>query len=126
MRLLLALWAIAASLAAQDPAPDIPALLKAGNESYLRGDYEAARQSLLKAWEMAQQTPPSNPQRYDILKRLTSVRAAASEFADADNFLQMAINWRETILGVNDPKVADDLLVSVGLCRGMKNFDRAL
>jgi len=75
--------------------------------------------------EIAQQTRPDNPLRYDTLKRLTSVRAAAGEFADADSYQQMAINWRETILGVNDPKVADDLLVSAGLCRGMKNYDRA-
>jgi tetratricopeptide (TPR) repeat protein len=117
----LSLWA----LAAQEPAPDIPTLQKDGNASYMKGDYEGARQSFLKAWELAQQTPPDDPQRYDILRRLTSVRAAAGEFADADNYLQMAINWREQVLGQNDPKIADDLLVSVGLCRGMKNFDRA-
>ncbi|SPE34780.1 Tetratricopeptide domain protein [Candidatus Sulfopaludibacter sp. SbA6] len=127
MRLFLAFLATVAPWAAtaQEPAPDIPLLVKTGNQSYMRGDYEAARQSYATAWEIAQQTPPDNPLRYDILKRLTSVRAAAGEFADADNYLQMAINWRETILGINDPKVADDLLVSVGLCRGMKNYDRA-
>lgn len=118
----LSLWA----LAAQEPVPDIPTLLKDGNASNMKGDYEAARGSFLKAWELAQATPPDDPIRYDILKRLTSVRAAAGEFADADNYLQMAINWREQVLGQNDPKIADDLLVSVGLCRGMKNFDRAL
>jgi len=47
------------------------------------------------------------------------------EFADADNYLQMAVNWRETVQGQNEPKIADDLLVSVGLCRGMKDYDRA-
>ena len=113
------------ALAAQEPAADIPTLLQAGNASNMRGDYEAARQSFAKAWELVQQTPPDDPLRYDILKRLTSVRAAAGEFEDADNYLQMAINWREQVLGQNDPKIADDLLVSVGLCRGMKNFDRA-
>src|SRR6266567_7505868 len=119
MRLLLSILAIAAM--AQEPAPDIPLLMKAGGDSYMHGDYEAARQSYVKAWDVAQQTTPDSPQRYDILKRLTSVRAAAGEFADADTFLQMAINWRETILGPSDPKIADDLLISVSLCRGMKN-----
>jgi tetratricopeptide (TPR) repeat protein len=117
----LSLW----TLAAQEPEPDIPTLLKDGNASNLKGDYEAARQAFTKAWELAQQTPNDNPLRYDILKRLTSIRAAVGEFADADNYLQMAINWREQMLGQNDPKIADDLLVSVSLCRGMKNFDRA-
>src|SRR5579863_6502459 len=99
MGLLLALLLAASFLPAapfQEPAPDVPLLMKAGNESYLRGDYQAARESYAKAWDLAQQTPASNPQRYDILKRLTSVRAAAGDFADADNYLQMAINWLET------------------------------
>jgi tetratricopeptide (TPR) repeat protein len=119
------LAALAVSAFAQETPPDIPSLIKTGNDAYLKGDYDAARDSFLKAWEIAQQSPPSDPVRYDVLKRLTSVRAAAGEFADADNYLQMAINWRETILGVKDPKIADDLLISVGLCRGMGNFDRA-
>src|SRR5260370_306196 len=110
---------------AQETAGDIAPLLQAANASYLRGEYESARQSLLAAWEIAQQTPQGDPARYDILKRLTSVRAAAGEFADADNFLQMAITWRENSLGQNDAKIAADLLISVGLCRGMKEYDRA-
>ncbi|HYW48472.1 MAG TPA: tetratricopeptide repeat protein [Bryobacteraceae bacterium] len=127
MRLLVACVALAACQAGQvqDPATDIPPLLEAGKASYMRGDYEAARQTLAKAWEIAAQTPPGDPVRYDILKRLTSVRAAAGEFADADNFLQMAITWRENTLGHNDPRLADDYLISVGLCRGMKDYDRA-
>src|SRR5581483_3862187 len=73
-----------------------------------------------------QETPPTDPIRYDILKRLTSVRAAAGEFQDADNYLQMEIHWRENTNGQNDPKIVDELLLSVQLCRGMKQYDRAL
>ena len=123
-RLLLVLAVPAA--AAQTPADEIQPLLTAGQSAYLKGDYEAARESLLQAWDLAQQRTPEDPVRYDVLKRLTSVRAAAGEFADADNYLQLAINWRETVIGRDDPKIADDLLVSVGLCRGMKTFERAL
>jgi len=108
-----------------DPAADMQTLIEAGDASYLRGDYEAGRQSFEEAWQLAQETPPDNPVRYDILKRLASVRAAAGEFADADSYLQLAINWRENTLGQNDPKIADDLLVSAALCRGMKDYDRA-
>jgi len=121
MRCILFLAAILAY--AQEP---IPPLLDAGNAAYIKGDYETARQAFLKAWEAAQQTPPIDPIRYDVLKRLTAIRAAAGEFEDADQFLQMAINWRENTNGQNDPKIADDLLQSVQLCRGMKNYDRAL
>ena len=118
---------MAASLTAQEePAPTIPQLTKDGDAAYLKGDYDAALQTFTRAWELAQATPKDDPVRYDILKRLTSVRAAAGEFADADNWLQQAITWRENTLGWKDHKIADDLLISVGLCRGMKDFDRAL
>jgi tetratricopeptide (TPR) repeat protein len=118
---------LAACLLAQEAiAPTIPQLTKDGDAAYLKGDYEAARVAFTAAWELLQQTPKDNPLRYDILKRLTSVRAAAGEFADADNWLQQAITWRENILGQKDPKIADDLLISVSLCRGLKDFDRAL
>ena len=87
--------------------PDIPALMTAGNTAYMRGDYDAARESFTKAWDIAQQTTtPNDPVRYDVLKRLTSVRAAAGEFADADNYLQQAITLRENQLGDTDPKIA--------------------
>jgi len=113
---------------AQDdkPAPTIPDLEKTAQASYMHGDYEGARQSLLKAWDLAQQGPPEDPVRYDVLKRLATARAAAGEFADADNFLQLAISWREQNLGATDPKIPDDVLLSVGYARGMKDFDRAL
>lgn len=111
--------------AAQEAAVEIQPLLDAGNASYLKGDYEAARQSFAQAWELAQQKPAADPVRYEVLKRLTAVRAAAGEFADADDYLQMAINWQEHAVGMDDPKVADDLLISFNLSRALKNYDRA-
>lgn len=118
--------------AIQEPVPavqqapaDIPTLLRTGDAAYLQGNYTAARQSFEQAWQMAQETPPENPARYDILKRLTSSHAAAGEFADADRYLQDAIAWRESNVGVNDPKIGDDLLLEVSLCRSMKDYDCA-
>src|ERR1035441_6478950 len=93
-RLCAILACTAASLTAQeDPAPTIPQLTKDGDALYLKGNYKGARLASTSAWELAQETPRDNPLRYDTLKRLTSVRAAAGEFADADNWLQLAINW---------------------------------
>ncbi len=118
---------LAPCLMAQDETPPtIPQLTKDGDVWYLKGDYETARQTFARAWDLVQQTPKDNPERYAILKRLTSVRAAAGEFADADNWLQQAITWRENTLGWKDHGIPDDLLISVGLCRGMKDFERAL
>jgi len=119
-------WAGLAQEIPQDPAADIPPLLKDGDAAYLKGDYEAARQAFLQAWDLAQQTANDSPVRYDVCKRLTNVRAAAGEFAEADEWLQRAVTWRENNLGQRDAGIPDDLLISVNLCRGMKDYDRAL
>jgi tetratricopeptide (TPR) repeat protein len=111
---------------AYDQNVELDQFVRAGEASYRKADYEAARIAYEKAWELAQQTPSNTPVRYDILKRLTAVSAAAGQFAEADNYLQLAINWREISIGRDDPKIADDLLESVTLCRGMKQFDRAM
>ncbi|MEO8594728.1 MAG: tetratricopeptide repeat protein [Candidatus Solibacter sp.] len=118
---------LGACLSAQEAAPPtLPQLIKAGDALYLKGDYDGAYKAFSSAWELAQQTPLDDQARYDTLKRLTSVRAAAGEFADADTWLQQAITWRENTLGSRDPKIADDLLISVAFCRSMKDLERAL
>lgn len=119
-------FAAAQETASEDPAKILATRLKDGDTAYLKGDYEVARQAFLNAWELLQATPKENPARYDVLKRIANVRAASGEFKDADDWLQQAITWRENTLGQRDPKIADDLLVSVSYCRGMKDFERAL
>jgi tetratricopeptide (TPR) repeat protein len=126
MRLLLVCLAGFAFAQETLPPPSIPSLMAEGNAAYLKADYETARAAFLKAWDAAQASPADDPVRYDVLKRLVAVRAAAGEFADADNYLQMALNWKENLYGQNDLRLVDDLLQSVQLCRGMKNFERAL
>jgi tetratricopeptide (TPR) repeat protein len=123
--LIAAIFALCA-LAQDDPAAAIPPLLKEGDAAYLKGDYDSARQIFTRAWEAAQQTANDNPGRYDVLKRLSNVRAAAGEFADADQWLQQAIAWREAVNGKQDPRIADDLLLSVAFYRSLKDYDRAL
>src|SRR2546421_6682713 len=98
----------------EDPAKTLAARIKEGDAAYLKGDYDTARQAFVAAWELLQPAPKENPVRYDVLKRIANVRAAAGEFKDADEWLQQAITWRENTLGQRDPKIADDLLVSVG------------
>ena len=108
------------------PAPSIPDLEKTAQGLYLHGDYEGARQSLAQAWDLAQQLPREDPVRYDVLKRLATVRAAVGEYADAEEFLQLAISWREQNLGPADPKIPDDVLLTVSYARSLKEYDRAL
>jgi tetratricopeptide (TPR) repeat protein len=128
--LLVSVWCVLAAGQDTPPAtaqvPDIPSLIRSGDAKYLKGDYDDARQDYLDAWDLALAAPPEDPARYDVLKKLVSVRAAAGEFADANNYLQIAISWRETTLGKDDPKIADDLLESVSLLRGMKDYGQAL
>jgi tetratricopeptide (TPR) repeat protein len=122
---LLACFFSRAAARQDDPAAAMQTLIEAGDAGYLRGDYEAGRQAFEQAWQLAQDTPPDNPVRYDILKRLADIRAAAGEFAAAGNYLQLAIAWRESTIGENDPRIAEDLLVSAALCRSMKDYGRA-
>lgn len=108
------------------PAPTLPELETTAQASYMHGDYEAAHQTLLQAWDLAQQLAPEDPLRYDVLKRLAGVRAAAGEFVDADNYLQQAISWRETTFGPDDPRIPGDLLLSVGYARGRGDSEQAM
>jgi tetratricopeptide (TPR) repeat protein len=125
-RLIIAFLLAFAAFAQEDPVAQVGPLLKEGDAAYLKGDYAAAREAFAKAWETLEPTPADTPLRYDVLKRLTSVRGAAGEFADADQWLWQAIAWREAARGKEDPKIADDLLLSVAYQRSLKNFDRAL
>jgi tetratricopeptide (TPR) repeat protein len=110
----------------QEQPPDIPALMRAGDASYLKGDYQAAQQSFQQAWDLAQAGPPEDPARYNVLKKLTAVRAAAGEFEDANRYLQMAIEWTTATKGKDDPSITNDMLESVGLLRGLKDYGHAL
>jgi len=114
----------------QDPPqaqpPDIPSLLRAGDASYLKGDYDTAQEAFLQAWDLAQAAPPEDPARYTVLKKLTAIRSAAGQFEDANKYLQMAIDWTTATKGKDDPGITDDLLESVSLLRGLKDYGHAL
>jgi tetratricopeptide (TPR) repeat protein len=114
-----------AGAAAQEPAAGIQPLLDAGDASYMHGDYVAARQSFQTAWELAGRAA-AGAEHYDILKRLARVSAASGQLAAADRYLQDAIAWRENTLGPDDPKLPADLLEAFAICRGLKDFDRAM
>ncbi len=112
--------------AQDDPLALVTPLLRDGDAAYLKGDYDAASAAFAKAWDGAQAAAPDAPVRYQILKRLSSVRAAAGDFAAADGWLAQAVSWREAARGKDDPGIADDLLLSAAFQRGLKNYDRAL
>jgi len=130
VRFILLLAGFCWSANAQKAPPVVPSqqllspsgrLLNDGDSAFRNGDYAAARQAFEKALKIA-----DSPLRYDVLKRLTSASAAAGQFADAQRYLDQAIEWRASSIGPNDPKIVDDLLLSVNLQARMKDLDRAL
>lgn len=126
LRIILIVGLCSLAAAGQEPAPDISHFLKAGDAKYLEGNYEAAHESFDQARRLADESQADNPQRYDVLKRLSRVRAATGDFGGADSYLHMAISWRRTTQGDGDPKIAEDLVQSVAYRRGMKDYGGAL
>jgi tetratricopeptide (TPR) repeat protein len=120
------LFFAALSLVAQDPPPDIDALLKTARASYRKADYAAARTSLEQALTAADALPAIDPKRYEILKQLSGVLGSAGNNEDAEKYIQLAINWRETANGREDPLIAEDLIELATVCERRKDFDRAI
>ena len=118
--------AFAMPVRADDQPSEIQQSMQAGEASYRRADYDGARIAYEKAWQLVQETPRDNPMRYDVLKRLTAIRSALGQYAEADAYLQLAMNWHETNVARDDSKMIDDYLESATLCRRMKDYDRAL
>ena len=117
---------LALVIRADDQPSEIQQAMQAGEASYRKADYDAARTSYEKAWQLVQETPGNNPARYDILKRLTTIRASLGQYAEADAYLQLAMNWHETHVARDDARMIEDYLASATLCRRMKDYDRAL
>ena len=86
----------AARCFSQEPAPEIPALVETANTAHLKGDYEASRQALLKAWELAEKTPRADSVRYDVLKRLLA------QVPDGSSFLYMQADEGQSDLSLID------------------------
>jgi tetratricopeptide (TPR) repeat protein len=119
-------WLMLLPLALLAQETSIDALQKSARESYANGDYTAARQNLEQAWEQVQQAEPKDPRRYDVLKQLSGVLSAAGEYASAQYYVELAINWRETVISRDDPKLADEWIELATLCQRQKDFARSL
>jgi len=105
--------------------PDIDLLMKSARSDYMKGDYVAARASLEQAWAEIQPSPPDEPKRYEIVKQLEAVLSASGEYKAAEEYEELAINWRENNVGLKDPKLAEEWIELATLCQRLKNYDRA-
>ena len=113
---------------AQQPstADAVQQALKDGDSAFAHGSYDIAHQSFLRASQAAESSPDNSPIRYEILKRLTATSVALGQFSQARAYLQSAVKWRESTVGPKDPKILDDLLLSISLDLRTKDFDQAL
>ena len=111
---------LAVGLAAQEPSGELDSVLQQAGASYSKGDYIAARKNAERAWTFAQQTPPEDPRRYQSLKLLFSVSSAVGQYADAEKYLQQAIDWP------NNSRFLDDLTELAMLCRRRGDPQRGL
>jgi tetratricopeptide (TPR) repeat protein len=130
MRAILLLIAISLFGQAQPPdkAPpaDIDGLLKTAHAAYRKADYAGARKSYEEAWTAAGELPQDDPKRYEILKELSGVISASGDQEAAENYLQLAINWRETVVGRDDPLIAGDLIELATICERKQDHERAV
>jgi tetratricopeptide (TPR) repeat protein len=121
------IFLIAIPIFGQEPQPpDIDALLKTANTAYRKGDYTAARKSFEEAWAAAGELPQSDPKRYEILKDLSGVTSAAGDQDAAENYIELAINWRETVIGREDPLIAGDLIELSTICERRNDHQRSI
>jgi tetratricopeptide (TPR) repeat protein len=112
---------------AQAAATDIDGLLKSAHAAYLKGDYAAARASLDQAGSALQQSPRSEPKRYDVAKQLAAVLSAAGDYKAAQESLQVAIDWREANhVSPDDSQLINDWIDMANLCQRLNDFERAI
>lgn len=115
------------SARAQTPGGDAAQQqIKTGDSAFTNGDYEVARQAFEKARQIAQRLPANSSIRYDILKRLTATAAASEHFAEAERYLEEAVEWHELGAGGKAPDVVEDLQLLIPLELRTRNFGRAL
>jgi tetratricopeptide (TPR) repeat protein len=120
-----AFFALICGLSGQSPSPTVDELLAAANAQYVQHDYKASLDLYERAKLAIDRTPPQNPQRYEVLKRLAAVSGAHGEYKAAIDYLQSAIQWRWEQVSRNDQTVLVDRVQQVNLYRAMQDYAQA-
>lgn len=119
MRTLFLALIAAAILPAQDTPPTIESLMAQANDRYLARDYPGSLALYEQARQLAEQTPPEDDRRYAVLKRLSTVASAASDYESANRYLDEAIQFRLDRYGPDDPQAIAGQLQQVSIYRAM-------
>jgi tetratricopeptide (TPR) repeat protein len=109
----------------QQVAPDVDSLLGSGREYYAKGDFEQSRRDLEEAWKRAEELPRDDSRRYEVVKQLAATLSAGGDYDAAENYLQIAINWKEQ-QKVRNIDLAPDLIELALLCRARQDYERGL
>jgi tetratricopeptide (TPR) repeat protein len=105
--------------AAQETPAGVDELMAAANAKYLHRDYPGSLALYEQARQTLEQAQAEDPRRYDILKRLTTVASASGDYAAANRYLDLAIQWRLDRTGPADAQVIAGRLQQVGIYRAM-------
>jgi len=119
MRLVRVLTCLVAGLASGQE------LLEQGRASYLKGEYARSAELLGKALTDCEQDAVCKENPYEILKALSRTMGVMGRLAEAEEFLQRAIEVRES-RGETGAELADDLTEWAMLCRKQKKYERGL
>jgi len=106
--------------------PDINALIASGRAKQSQSDKAGARELYEQAWAEIEKGPAEDPRRYDIAKLLAGIHTMLGEYPKAEEYLQLAIAWREAVNGKKDPKLPDEFVELAVLCYREKDYPRGL
>ncbi|MBA3973181.1 MAG: hypothetical protein C0504_03060 [Candidatus Solibacter sp.] len=129
--LLITLFALAAACAGgQTPAVETsvksaPGLLHEGLASYQKGDRVSALGLLEEARQLADTGPAESRTRYEILKALAAVSASIGDYEKAEQWLEIAMNWRERYEKAALVDLSDDRMELAGILEWRKDYERA-
>lgn len=119
-----------ASTAGQTPAvqslvKSAPGLLQDGLASYQKGDRATALSLLEEARQIADTGPAESRTRYEVLKALTAVNASIGDYEKAEQYLEIAMNWRERYEKAALVDLSDDRIELAGILEWRKEYERA-
>lgn len=115
------------SIAGQEPEqPSLDDAIAAARRAAQGKDRVAAVQGWETAWRSAAVAAPDDPRRYEILKQLSGLAATDKKWDKAEEWLQLAIHWRESTQPQPDPKVREDLTLLAYYCKARGDLERGV
>lgn len=123
--LIVAFCAAAQTPAVQTSVKTAPGLLQEGLANYQKGDCATAVSILDEARILADSGPAESRTRYEVLKALVAVNASLGEYEKAEQYLEIAMNWRERYDKAALVDLSDDRMELASILEWRKQYERA-